>query len=720
MFLSNIIGDKINVGNALNQNDLGQSIERFSSGVKINSASDDGSGLAIADQLNTHGNMINQMAKNNLDEIGMLLIADKAIEQQVNILDSIKMKAVRMSSDSMTSENRKILQTDINKLLTSFDNISETTSYQDKKLLSGATTIRGLNIASTNSSKIGHTSFLEATSNLPIDANDAFGKVGLELQDHNGNMIKVTETEIGYKKGQGLGALADNINALTSKTGVRATYEVNYEYSAKHQAVKGLEIIQGDTETDAVFNARKATITLSDMDFSILLNGEAIFSDLGSVQDNDKNQFLINSINDKTSVTGVSATLDKGSLQLKSETGQAIFWDIELSNKDIANGQKFKRSEVADDNTLTHEEKVNLNVNMGTVMNKLFTMKITGDTSVESPLAVEKNGSVIYNEDLERYEVGTDLSMNNISFPSVTNLPPTKKIEFAYTDFDVSDEYFKIFKTKDYAQVRYDLIENGDIVGTSSTKENLTADDWKKISDELTKRVDGTSTLSSDKIEQIAYIKVGNGSGSNGFEIESFNSTYIKDYDVSDLKHNNSLGKGSIEFKDTGDTFYMDAKGANLQMEYMHIYNEKVVPMATGKLKLTGVNNATNIKVGGSGLDYINLSNGNSTVQGLSNISGAMDTKATRTDSLNILDSALIDLLGTRSDIGSKQNELTTDADNYINMFTNLKSAESNIRDLDFAKESMNFSKHNVLNQMGNYAYSMSLDVLKEQLKILI
>ncbi|KGI55099.1 flagellin N-terminal helical domain-containing protein, partial [Campylobacter sp. MIT 97-5078] len=83
--------------NALNMtsNALDNSLNRLSTGLRINSAKDDASGLAIADQLRSQASTLGQAINNGNDAIGILSTADKAMDEQVKILDMIKTKATQ-------------------------------------------------------------------------------------------------------------------------------------------------------------------------------------------------------------------------------------------------------------------------------------------------------------------------------------------------------------------------------------------------------------------------------------------------------------------------------------------------------------------------------------------------------------------------------------------------------------------------------------------------
>ena len=283
---------------------LDTSLERLSSGLRINWAKDNASGLAIADQLRTQASSLKQAIDNGNEAMSVLTVADKAIEEQVNILDSIKQKAISAAQDGQSTKTRNMLQADINRLMEELDNIANSTSFNGKQLLSGGyinqeyqigdrsnTTVK-TSIGPTMSSKIGVTRF-ETGANVT-----ASGPVNMVIKNYNGvEDFKFAEVIISYSVGTGLGALTEEINRVSDRTGVRATHTV---------------------QTYGVYEIKRGTTS---KDFSI--NGVII----GQIeyQDADKNGQLIQAINAVKDTTGVEAARDaNGKLILNSADGRGI------------------------------------------------------------------------------------------------------------------------------------------------------------------------------------------------------------------------------------------------------------------------------------------------------------------------------------------------------------------------------------------------------------
>ncbi|MDK2062270.1 flagellin [Aliarcobacter butzleri] len=111
------------------------SLEKLSSGLKVNKAADDASGLAIADKLRTQATSINQGISNGNSAVALLQIADKSMAEQSNILDTVKAKLIQANTATTSADGRESIRKDITKLLEQLDNIAQQTNYNGSYLL---------------------------------------------------------------------------------------------------------------------------------------------------------------------------------------------------------------------------------------------------------------------------------------------------------------------------------------------------------------------------------------------------------------------------------------------------------------------------------------------------------------------------------------------------------------------------------------------------------
>ena len=117
---------------------LDKSLNALSSGLRINKAADDASGMAIANSLRQQSEGLGQAVNNANDGIGIAQTADGALEEYTKIIDTVRTKSIQAASDGQTLDTRQKIQADIDRLLEEAQNIASTTSFNGQTLLNGA------------------------------------------------------------------------------------------------------------------------------------------------------------------------------------------------------------------------------------------------------------------------------------------------------------------------------------------------------------------------------------------------------------------------------------------------------------------------------------------------------------------------------------------------------------------------------------------------------
>ncbi|MDJ0624008.1 MAG: flagellin domain-containing protein [Desulfocapsaceae bacterium] len=120
------------------QADLNKSMQRLSSGLRINSAKDDAAGLAISDRMTSQIRGLNQAVRNANDGISLAQTAEGALQETTNILQRMRELAVQSANDTNTDADRASLDAEFSQLISEIDRIADTTSFNGKVLLSGA------------------------------------------------------------------------------------------------------------------------------------------------------------------------------------------------------------------------------------------------------------------------------------------------------------------------------------------------------------------------------------------------------------------------------------------------------------------------------------------------------------------------------------------------------------------------------------------------------
>ena len=288
-----------------NYKTLNSSLERLSTGLRINNASDDSAGMQIADSLRTQANAMNQAIKNANDGIGIMQVADAAMEEQIKIIDAIKSKAVQASQDGQSESSRKAIQQDIINLLQELDNIATTTSFNSKQILSGAFVNKEFQIGaysnqsvkvsidSTSSEKIGHVRY-ETGKNVT-----AAGMIDMKLFANSSGpeTVSLHNIVVSHSPNTGIGKVAEEINKYGE------TLQMKASYSVRTTGANSIEA--GDIESFTVNNVNIGNI-----------NG---------IRNGDSDGKLAAAINSRTDLTGVEAYVDeRGYLNLKSVDGRGI------------------------------------------------------------------------------------------------------------------------------------------------------------------------------------------------------------------------------------------------------------------------------------------------------------------------------------------------------------------------------------------------------------
>ena len=150
-------------------NALSKSLERLSSGLRINRASDDAAGLAISEKMRGQVRGLNQAVRNSQDAISLIQTAEGGLNETHAILQRARELAVQAASDTLTADDRQEIQQEIDELIEEMDRIATTTEFNTKRLLDGSA---GQSVRVGDSSVIGNASI---TGELNVDSVTTFG-----------------------------------------------------------------------------------------------------------------------------------------------------------------------------------------------------------------------------------------------------------------------------------------------------------------------------------------------------------------------------------------------------------------------------------------------------------------------------------------------------------------------------------------------------------------
>ena len=242
--------------NALAKNDraMTQTMERLATGKRINSASDDAAGLAVASKLTSQVTGLNQAVRNGNDAISMLQTADGAMEEVGNMLQRMRELGVQGGTGTLSSTDRTALNTEFVALRTEIERIADNTQWNGDNLLDGSAGSFGL-----LTFQVGY----EASQTITVNVGD------LELAA--GAVDYTAGTSAGGILGADLSAITITTAAL-SNTQVTALDTAIAGLDAKRATIgSSLNVLEFavDSLANASQNASQARSRIADADYAL-------------------------------------------------------------------------------------------------------------------------------------------------------------------------------------------------------------------------------------------------------------------------------------------------------------------------------------------------------------------------------------------------------------------------------------------------------------------
>lgn len=350
------------------QGSLQTSLQRLSSGLRINSAKDDAAGLAISNRFTTQIRGLNQAVRNANDGISFAQTTEGALSEVTTALQRIRDLAVQSANDTNSSSDRESLQAEVDQLVSEINRIAETTTFNGTNVLDGSkdslnfhigananqtVSVSGVDArASSLGSQPGvvqstgdRVDFLDGTDagtqgvqetggtelnditdfTIRLDSVDANDAINIADAAYGGNISTVATADLVDREddnyGSGLAkSIASRINSIredgeTSLQGVYASAETTF---------RGSDLTGNDYSGSVDETEDSTAVGAGSLD-----NGDLTINgvDIGPVdfQANDADGSLTNAINAKSDVTGVQASVDKnGELVLTADDGRDI------------------------------------------------------------------------------------------------------------------------------------------------------------------------------------------------------------------------------------------------------------------------------------------------------------------------------------------------------------------------------------------------------------
>ena len=380
-----------NLGNS--QNDLQTSLQRLSSGLRINSAKDDAAGLAISDRFTSQIRGLGQASRNANDAISLAQTAEGALSESGNILQRIRELSVQSANSTNSASDRLSLQSEVNQLVSELDRIASTTSFNGLKLLDGSFTAQTFQVGAEANQTINVTVEGATADTLGINkistsdvtaGNDVNG-----IQNATNAGLAATTTSV-------LSAAATTSTDLTTAEITAQTFTVTDSTGAVDTYAAAVDddsaaIIAGVGALTGVTSATATGVTTLDLDFTgtnllghgtqagsitFNLDGEAITVTAGGLGSDLTEAEVADAVN-----TAINANANLGTAGITSEvvgnvvTVSGVATDLELDSYAFTDDTATGSAEALDVDTVTLTEGA-----AGDSIRKLSEIEILMDT----------------------------------------------------------------------------------------------------------------------------------------------------------------------------------------------------------------------------------------------------------------------------------------------------------------------------------------------------
>jgi flagellin len=289
------------------QSMLNQSLQRLSSGLRINSAKDDAAGLAISSRMDSQIRGLNQAARNANDGISLAQTAEGAVQETTNILQRIRELSIQSANDSNSASDRAALQSEVSQLQAELNRIADQTTFNNKNLLDGSFVAQKFHIGTEANQTIS-----VSIGSARATAMGAQQIAGTDTQDHVGTALAAIATATTVTNG----VAADTLSIAGELGSSTATINQHDSAAEIASAVNG---ISGDTGVSAtasnsvlIENVAVGTITfeLTAEQSQAVVGSSASISAV--ITDSNDLTALRDAINAEIAKTGISAELSAG------------------------------------------------------------------------------------------------------------------------------------------------------------------------------------------------------------------------------------------------------------------------------------------------------------------------------------------------------------------------------------------------------------------------
>ena len=729
------------------QGGLATSLQRLSSGLRINSAKDDAAGLAIADRMTAQVNGLGQASRNANDGISLTQTAEGALQESTNILQRVRELAVQSANSTNSATDRLSLQSEVNQLVSELDRISDTTSFNGIKLLDGSFQAQQFQVGANAGETISITVAEANSSSLGVEKKNTDNSTqGIEVATSS-HEVNMSTTNLGT-------AATPSDDWLTIKNSIAAqNITVSYTSGVADQIVSttvddsakviaetlsGIDGVDASATTSATLNFTAADASTGDT--------ISLFFEQQSTNATPFNQEAISFAGDN------DATIAESNFDTAIQNAVTNI-NSDLSNSDLSYDK--------DSNTITSASGLDLG---------FFSFRddnTSGDNaSAQISISGVQGAPVVINS--------TNATDSTVVTGTITTVIDNSVSSITSNTIDGSGGIFTIASAGEPATVSDNSngtlnVAGGNnvtaqdltITGTGSTTvavaEDLSAKDLAALVNSVTdetgvnataKTIATLSNLDTDGVVSFSFVDESNTAVDISANVTTTDLTAL----ATSINDNTgktgitatlSLTKDSIELTDnTGnDIKILDFNSSGADAITAVTMDVKGSESASAAVTLSAGNSTiTDSTVVGGNVEFKSSANTftiSSSVAGsagglfstdadvlnsseLSNVAALdISTVAGANEAIDIVDGALASIDSNRADLGAIQNRFTSTISNLSVSIENISAARGRIQDTDFASETANMTKNQILQQAGTAMLAQANQIPQAVLSLL-
>jgi flagellin len=688
------------------ERDMLTSMERLSSGKRINHAGDDAAGAAIADRMTAQIRGLEQSVRNAGDVISMAQVAEGALDESSDILQRIRELALQSASDIMNAEERSYLNAEVIQMLAELDRVTRDTTFNEIAVLDGSFADRRFQIG-THEREFAQLSI----SSMRIDALGAFKAVsdGTDSTGVNSNLAlnayavaETTETNLIQAEtftvhgilgsstvtaaaGSTVRDVATSVNAVFNATGVSAIASSQLKIEAK-----SLDSSYNGTNS-VTFTIQGKNGTSTSISANITLNNTKASSDLSALRD---------SINNYTTTTGITGTLssDKSSIIMVQNEG----YDIKLGNVSFAS-----------DTATTGARRVLMVTGLDNDEAAAGNAVSLGDKSVSatdadgiytgtpgSAIVIGGTGGTAFTSTGPRVSLTDDNSLvttqalDSFGAANLTLLDSTATINsfLTITGDAAFASTFTVTGTDVHGNAISEAITGGGTASTvTSTKIFGTV---TQIAVSASVAADITVGHKNTIVNEAALVTVTSSASDESGKTFTVVGTAMDGTSLTEVI-TGPTANGTVTGRQIFNTIHTVTPSAATTGAITIGVKGADSVIVSGQLELVSSNSFTVIGEDGKGL--FELSPGAASLDKLEGVN--VKTRTSSINALRVVDRALDRIHMERAKLGALSSRMEKAIDNLSNVALNTSASRGRIEDADFAKESAALTKYQILQQ---------------------